>query len=174
MGHGERRLGSAADAVRDAIVMTANGHVEVSSAATDIGTGTYTIVAQVAADMLGVPIDSVTVKLADSTLPKSPVEGGSWTAASISHAIVNAADDIRARLLLIALEMPVAPLKDLTPDEVMLADGAIVAIADPGRKIAVSDVMRHGGLERIEKERGSDFRRTTSMPITRIRLYSPR
>jgi CO/xanthine dehydrogenase Mo-binding subunit len=45
------------------IVMTANGHVEVSSAASDIGTGTYTIMAQVAAEMLGVPVDSVTVKL---------------------------------------------------------------------------------------------------------------
>src|SRR3569833_2172965 len=139
------------------IVMTANGHVEVSSAASDIGTGTYTIEAQVAADMLGVPIESVTVKLGDSTLPKAAVEGGTWTAASISHAIGNAADDIRARLLLIALGMPDSPLKDLKPDEVTLADGALVALADPGRKIAVADVMRHGGLERIEKERGSDF-----------------
>ncbi len=48
------------------IVLTANGHVEVSSAASDIGTGTYTIVAQVAADMLGVDIADVTVKLGDS------------------------------------------------------------------------------------------------------------
>jgi xanthine dehydrogenase YagR molybdenum-binding subunit len=139
------------------IVMTANGHVEVSSAASDIGTGTYTIVAQVAADMLGVPLENVTVKLGDSTLPEAQVEGGSWTAASISHAIVNAADDIRARLLLIALKMPDSPLKDLKPDEVALVDGAIAAIADPGRKVAIADVMRHGGLERIEKERGSDF-----------------
>jgi xanthine dehydrogenase YagR molybdenum-binding subunit len=139
------------------IVMTANGHVEVSSAASDIGTGTYTIVAQVAADMLGVPLDNVTVKLGDSTLPQAQVEGGSWTAASISHAIVNAADDIRAQLLLIALGMPESPLKNLKPDEVMLADGAIASIADPGRKVAIADVMRHGGLERIEKERGSDF-----------------
>jgi len=139
------------------IVMTANGHVEVSSAASDIGTGTYTIVAQVAADMLGVPIESITVKLGDSTLPKTPVEGGSWTAASISHSIINAADDIRARLLSIALGMPDTPLKELKPDEVTLSDGAIVAIADPGRRMAISDVMRHGRLERIEKERGSDF-----------------
>jgi len=139
------------------IVMTANGHVEVSSAASDIGTGTYTIVAQVAADMLGVPLENVTVKLGDSTLPQAQVEGGSWTAASISHAIVNAADDIRAQLLLIALGMPDSPLKDLKPDEVTLTDGAIVAIADRSRKVAIADVMRHGGLERIEKERGSDF-----------------
>jgi xanthine dehydrogenase YagR molybdenum-binding subunit len=139
------------------IVMTANGHVEVSSATSDIGTGTYTIVAQVAADMLGVPLESVTVKLADSTLPKAPVEGGSWTAASIAHAIVNAADDIRAQLLLIALGMPASPLKDLKPDEVTLVDGALAVIADPSRRISVSELMRHAGLERIEKERGSDF-----------------
>ena len=51
------------------IVLTGNGHAEVSCATSDIGTGTYTIMAQVAADMLGVPIDNVTVKLGDSTLP---------------------------------------------------------------------------------------------------------
>ena len=47
------------------IVLTANGHAEVSCAASDIGTGTYTIMAQVAAEMLGLPIDNVTVKLGD-------------------------------------------------------------------------------------------------------------
>ncbi len=42
----------------------------------DIGTGTYTIMAQVAAETLGLPIENVTIKLGDSTLPQSPVEGG--------------------------------------------------------------------------------------------------
>ena len=65
------------------IVLTANGHAEVSCAASDIGTGTYTIMAQVAADTLGLPIDNITVKLGDSTLPQAPVEGGSWMAASV-------------------------------------------------------------------------------------------
>jgi xanthine dehydrogenase YagR molybdenum-binding subunit len=139
------------------IVMTANGHVEVASATSDIGTGTYTIMAQVAAEMLGVPLDCVTVKLGDSTLPKAPVEGGSWTAASISHAIVNAADDIRAELLTIAQTMPDSPLQGLSADEVTLADGAIVGIADRSRSVPMSDVMRHGGKDRIEKERGSEF-----------------
>ncbi|HEU0082372.1 MAG TPA: xanthine dehydrogenase family protein molybdopterin-binding subunit, partial [Bradyrhizobium sp.] len=68
------------------IVLTANGHAEVACATADIGTGTYTIMAQVAADLLGLPIDNVSVKLGDSTLPPSPVEGGSWMAASVSHA----------------------------------------------------------------------------------------
>ncbi|MGJ4943307.1 xanthine dehydrogenase family protein molybdopterin-binding subunit [Bradyrhizobium sp. HKCCYLS1011] len=139
------------------ILMTANGHVEVASAASDIGTGTYTIMAQVAAEQLGVPLDSVTVKLGDSSLPTAQVEGGSWTAASISHAIVNAADDIRAELLKAAQAMPEMPLQGLTPDQVMLADGAIVASSDRSRRVAMADAMRHAGMDRIEKERGSEF-----------------
>ena len=49
------------------IVLTANGHAEVSCATSDIGTGTYTIMAQVAADMLGLPLENITIKLGDST-----------------------------------------------------------------------------------------------------------
>jgi xanthine dehydrogenase YagR molybdenum-binding subunit len=140
------------------IVLTANGHAEVSSAASDIGTGTYTVVAQVAADMLGVPIDSVTVKLGDSSLPMAQVEGGSWTAASVSHAIVNAADDIRKELLAIAQTMPDTPLSGLKPDDVLLVDGTIAAKSDRGRAVPMADVMRHAKMDRIEKERASDFK----------------
>jgi xanthine dehydrogenase YagR molybdenum-binding subunit len=140
------------------IVLTANGHAEVSSAASDIGTGTYTVVAQVAADMLGVPIDSVTVKLGDSSLPMAQVEGGSWTAASIAHAIVNAAGDIRNELLGLAQSMPDTPLRGLKPDDVALVGGAIVARNDESRTVAVAEVMRHGKIDRIEKERASDFK----------------
>ncbi|WP_024511120.1 xanthine dehydrogenase family protein molybdopterin-binding subunit [Bradyrhizobium sp. ARR65] len=140
------------------IILTANGHAEISTAATDIGTGTYTIVAQVAADMLGLPLDSVTVKLGDSTLPTAQVEGGSWTAASVAHAIVNAADDVRKELLSIAQTMPGSPLSGLAPDDVVLADGALASKSDGGRAVAVADVMRHGKMERLEKERSSDFK----------------
>src|SRR6476469_4212544 len=81
------------------IVLTANGHAEVFCAASDIGTGTYTILAQVAADALGLPIENISVKLGDSTLPQAPVEGGSWMAASASHAVVATADEVRKALL---------------------------------------------------------------------------
>ena len=52
------------------IVLSANGHAEVSCATSDIGTGTYTIMTQVAADMLGLPLENVSIKLGDSTLPQ--------------------------------------------------------------------------------------------------------
>ena len=97
------------------IVLTANGHAEVACATSDIGTGTYTIMAQVAADMLGLPLDSVTIKLGDSTLPQSPVEGGSWIAASVSNGIATTADAIREELLRLAKKMPDSPLADAKP-----------------------------------------------------------
>ena len=89
------------------IVLTANGHAEVSCATSDIGTGTYTIMAQVAADRLGLPLDSITIKLGDSTLPQSPVEGGSFTAASVSNGIATTSDAIRNELLSLAKQIPI-------------------------------------------------------------------
>ena len=65
-------------------VLTANGSVEIASATADIGPGTYTMMAQLAAEMLGVPLDHVTVKLGDSALPDAPVEGGSFTTSSVA------------------------------------------------------------------------------------------
>ena len=96
------------------IVLTANGHAEVACATSDIGTGTYTIMTQVAAEMLGLPLDNVTVKLGDSTLPQSPVEGGSWIAASVSNGIVTTSDAIREELLRLAKQMPNSPFAEAT------------------------------------------------------------
>src|SRR5947208_303493 len=135
------------------IVLTANGHAEVACATSDIGTGTYTIMAQVAADLLGLPIENVSIKLGDSSLPKSPVEGGSWMAASVSHAIQNAADAVRKELLALAKKIPDSPLKGTKLDEVMLADGKIVSKSDPSRAVSMADAMRHGKLDRIEQEK---------------------
>ena len=140
------------------IVLTANGHAEVSCATSDIGTGTYTIMAQVASDALGLPIDNVTVKLGDSSLPHSQVEGGSWTAASVAYAITTTADEIRRELLALAQKMPGSPLAGLKHDDVVLSDGMIVAKAAASRSVSLADAMRHGGVERIEREKLSEFK----------------
>src|SRR5262249_4816788 len=60
-------------------VLTADGKLTVSSATADIGTGTYTIMTQIAAETLGLPLADVKFELGDSALPASPVEGGSFT-----------------------------------------------------------------------------------------------
>ena len=140
------------------IVLTANGHAEVACAFSDIGTGTYTIMAQVAADLLGLPLDNITVRLGDSTLPHAPVEGGSWTAASVSHAIAKTADALRKELLRLAKKMPNSPLASAKPDGVILADGRLVESTKPHRSVSVADAMRHGSLDRIERESTNRFK----------------
>jgi xanthine dehydrogenase YagR molybdenum-binding subunit len=144
------------------IVLTADGHAEVSCAASDIGTGTYTIMAQVAADALGLPIDSIDVKLGDSTLPQAPVEGGSWMAASASHAVVTVAEEIRKELLRLAKKMPDSPLAGAKLADVVLADGKIASRKDAGRAVPIADAMRHGAVDRIEKEKGNSFKNDTA------------
>ncbi|HET7124461.1 MAG TPA: xanthine dehydrogenase family protein molybdopterin-binding subunit [Bradyrhizobium sp.] len=139
------------------IVLTANGHAEVSCAASDIGTGTYTILAQVAADTLGLPIESISIKLGDSTLPQAPVEGGSWMAATASHAVAAAAEEVRKELLALAKAMKGSPLADARPENVVLADGKLMSKQDAGRAVSIADAMRHAAIDRIEKEKVHNF-----------------
>lgn len=78
--------------------LTAGGEVRVQVAAHDIGTGTYTILAQLAADELDVPIDQVRVELGDSALPPGIVAGGSVTVAATCSVLSKACAAIRDRL----------------------------------------------------------------------------
>jgi len=140
------------------IVLTANGHAQVSCATSDIGTGTYTIMAQVAADMLGLPLESIDIKLGDSTLPQSPVEGGSWIAASVSNGIVTTCEAVREDLLRLAKKMPDSPLANATLEDVVLSDGKIASKQDGVRAVSIADAMRHGGVDRIEQEKSTAFK----------------
>jgi xanthine dehydrogenase YagR molybdenum-binding subunit len=135
------------------IVLSANGHAEVACATSDIGTGTYTIMAQVAADMLGLPLENVSIKLGDSSLPQSPVEGGSWIAASVSNAIATTAEAVRDELLSLAKQMPGSPLANTAPGEVTLADGKLVSKGDASRSVSIAHAMRHSAVDRIEQEK---------------------
>jgi len=107
--------------------------------------------------MLGLPLDNVTMKLGDSTLPQSPVEGGSWIAASVANGIATTSDAVRGELLRLAKQIPNSLLADATPDEVVLADGKLVSKRDASRAISIADAMRAGGVERIEQEKTTTF-----------------
>src|ERR1700704_56283 len=87
-------IGAAAARVR----LTADGKARVQIAAHDLGTGAYTVIGQIAAEQLGVPLSSVSVELGDSNLPPAPVAGGSNTTASACSAVLKACEAIRARL----------------------------------------------------------------------------
>jgi xanthine dehydrogenase YagR molybdenum-binding subunit len=137
-------------------VLTANGNVEIASATADIGPGTYTMMAQLAAELLGVPLENVTVKLGDSALPEAPVEGGSFTTSSVGCAIHAACRAVQAELLGLAQKMAGSPLAGAKLDDVEFAEGSIRHKRDRGRDVSVADVMRAGKADRIEKEASAE------------------
>ncbi len=81
-----------------AVAIDNQGLVTVRMAMTDIGTGSYTVLTQVAAEMLGVPIERVRMELGDSELPATPGSGGSWGAASAGSGLFDACTNLRAKL----------------------------------------------------------------------------
>ena len=133
-------------------VISANGSVEIASATADIGPGTYTMMAQIAAEMLGVPLRDVTVRLGDSSLPDAPVEGGSFTTSSVGPAIHGACRAVQKEILRLAQRMPGSPLAGASIDDVIFAEGKVRHKQEGSREISVIDAMRAGRADRIEKE----------------------
>jgi xanthine dehydrogenase YagR molybdenum-binding subunit len=91
-----------------AIEYRADGRLRVTSGAQDIGTGTYTMFAQVASEATGVPLDRIDVVLGDSSLPKGPLSGsgGSAMTASLIPAVMDAARNAQQRMLIVAAATP--------------------------------------------------------------------
>jgi len=115
------------------IRLTPDGRALVQVATQDLGTGSYTIFTQVAADALGMPVDRVDFQLGDTDFPAAPVSGGSNTAASVSEAIVQAADNLRTKLAAIASRDASRPLSGVQP-------------------AAYTDVLARRGISAVEAE----------------------
>jgi xanthine dehydrogenase YagR molybdenum-binding subunit len=123
-----------------------DGTAIVSSGSQDLGTGTYTVMTQVAADALGLPIEKVRFELGDTTLPEAPVSGGSQSVASVAPAVQAAATAARNQLIRIALADNASPLSGAGIDDVTIDDGWLMLRSAPARREPVAAVIgRHGG-----------------------------
>jgi xanthine dehydrogenase YagR molybdenum-binding subunit len=78
------------------VVLARDGSITVETDMTDIGTGSYTIIAQTAAEMMGVPLERVTVRLGDSRFPEGAGSGGQFGAASSTAGVYAACMKLRA------------------------------------------------------------------------------
>ena len=110
--------------------LSAEGTCEVFAAAHDLGTGAYTVLGQVAADVLGVDDGMVRVHLGDSTLPSGPFAGGSVTTGSVGSAVHMAAIAVRDRLLAAAAGSADASGFRLAGGQVIAPDGSGQTLAD--------------------------------------------
>jgi xanthine dehydrogenase YagR molybdenum-binding subunit len=101
-----------------------DGTVRVACGTQDIGTGTYTVLAQVTAEKLGIAVEKVDVVLGDSTLPPGPVSGGSMVSASVIPAVFQAADGAIQKLISVASSMD-GPFKGKKAEELEYSEGQV-------------------------------------------------
>jgi xanthine dehydrogenase YagR molybdenum-binding subunit len=129
----------------------ADGSVVIETGTQDIGTGTYTVVTQVAAEALGVSPRQVTCRLGDTRLPEAPISGGSQTAASVGSAVHLAALAVRAELFRLAVSDPRSPLSGVGPEDVRIEAGRLFHRGTPARGETISALLTRRGGAPLEK-----------------------
>jgi len=127
-----------------------DGTAMAASGTQDLGTGTYTVMTQVAADALGFPVDKVDFALGDSSLPHAPVSGGSQSVASVSPAVREAASQARAKLIAMAIADSGSPLSGGSVDDVTVDNGWVISRADPSKRDPAAAVIARNGGKPIE------------------------
>jgi xanthine dehydrogenase YagR molybdenum-binding subunit len=135
---------------RASAVLHADGRLEVSSAATDIGTGTYTAMAQIAAAAMGLPLERVAFRLGDSDLPVAPIEGGSSHIATVGSAVDGACERLQRQLWRLARKVRGSKLAGCAFDEVEFRDGNIRLKADPAIAMPLTAVLLAHGKGSLE------------------------
>ncbi|EOJ6001610.1 aldehyde oxidoreductase molybdenum-binding subunit PaoC [Cronobacter sakazakii] len=127
--------------------LDAQGHITVETDMTDIGTGSYTIIAQTAAEMMGVPLERVTVRLGDSDYPISSGSGGQWGANSSTAGVYAACVKLREA---VANKLGFDPNRAEFFDGNVQSDGRIAALADAAADgtLTVEDTMEYGDLDK--------------------------
>jgi xanthine dehydrogenase YagR molybdenum-binding subunit len=116
-----------------AVELFADGHSIVASATHEMGGGTYTAMAAIAADMLALDISSIQVELGDSTLPTTTVSGGSRTINSIGPAVAAAAAQVIDKLVALAIVDSASPLHGSQASQIVADGGSLRLKTDPSR-----------------------------------------
>src|SRR5438552_660643 len=127
-----------------------DGTVRVASGTQDIGTGTYTILAQLAAEKTGVPLDKVEVALGDTSLPEGPISGGSMVTGSVIPAVFEAADNAIASLLKIATTTAGSPFEKNKPNELSFESGRVFVKANgPSGGVPFADLLQRANVRLV-------------------------
>jgi xanthine dehydrogenase YagR molybdenum-binding subunit len=127
-----------------------DGTTRVACGTQDIGTGTYTILAQLAADKAGVALDKVEVALGDTSLPEGPISGGSMATGSVIPAVFAAADDAIKSLLTVATKTPGTPFEKRKPEELAFEGGRVFVKANRSAGgVPFADLLRRANLRLV-------------------------
>lgn len=137
---------------RALVALSVDGTAQVSAAAHDLGTGSYTVFTQVAADGLRLPMDHVRCELGDNRLPAAGAAAGQSQAGSTGAAIVEAARRVVHKLVRLAAGDPGSPLANLAPDRIGFEDGRLFSVAEPSRGEPFEALLGRLGLKEVAEE----------------------
>jgi xanthine dehydrogenase YagR molybdenum-binding subunit len=127
-----------------------DGTARVACATQDIGTGTYTILAQLAAEKTGLPLDKIETVLGDSALPAGPLSGGSMATGSVVPAVFAAADKAIESLFTIATTTPKSPFEKRKSEELALEGGRVFVKADgPAKGVPFADLLGRANVRLV-------------------------
>ena len=129
-----------------------DGTAYVRSAATDIGTGTYTVMTQLAAEVLGLDVCHVQFDLGDSDMPMSPQAGGSGLTGALGSAVHNACVQLVRKFLDLAKTDAGSPLRDLGMEDIVVHNGRICRADDPSRGEAYTDILARHTLDELSAD----------------------
>ena len=133
-----------------------NGRAFVGSGSQDIGTGTYTILQQTAAEALGMDLSMIDVAVGDSTLPKAPVSGGSQSAASVGPAVIAACKQAKLKAGDLGIGDPQSPVHGALPEDVEVNKGRIFLKKNPSQGEELTALIARNGGKPIETTGSSE------------------
>jgi xanthine dehydrogenase YagR molybdenum-binding subunit len=126
-----------------------DGTARVTCGTQDIGTGTYTVIAQMVSHETGIPVDRINVVLGDSALPPGPISGGSWATASVTPAVMQAAQKAIEQLLLTAVGVVASPFNGKEAKMLEYSSGGVQIKGQPNTRIATADLIRMANVQAI-------------------------
>ena len=130
--------------------LNADGTLSVDAGTQDLGTGTYTVMTQVAGDVFGLPMTRVKFRLGDTDLPKTPVSGGSQTAASTGSAVYLATQALREKLIQMAVSDSRSPLSGVGATDIELQNGLLFSRSNPSKSEALAQLVARSGQPHVE------------------------
>lgn len=132
------------------IRMNKDGSVVVMTATQDLGTGAYTIIAQTAADALGIDMQNIKVEIGDSDFPGAPISARSQTTASVNPAVLAAGETLKKELLETVIKDSKSVLYQKNKEEIGFADGKFHLNSDKSVADLYSDIIKRSGKETME------------------------
>jgi xanthine dehydrogenase YagR molybdenum-binding subunit len=134
-------------AAEASVDLRSDGTARVSCGTQDIGTGTYTILAQIVSEKTGLPLDKIDVVLGDTALPPGPLSGGSWATASVIPAVSQAAQNAMQLVLSVATQGEKSPYAGQKTDALNFANGRVhLKGKAPKTGVVFEDILKRGNM----------------------------